>query len=212
MDKRKIRVFEIKIKKNPEVAELLGIILGDGNIYINDKAGVYQIKIGLNSKNELNYARNFVMPLIERALNTKCSLQIAKKNEIFVNINRKTAILNIINLLDSDKRIPKWVWVNKQFLKPFIRGLVDTDGSVFSKTTNKSLPQIEFYQNNKPFIEDFRKALLFLGIRCSKVMNKKTKYCVGIYDKNQVDKYFNTISFNNLKNKERYLSIKASVV
>lgn len=202
----------MKLELTPELAEITGIIVGDGSVYTNYKRGVYQMKVGLNSKNETDYARTFVAPLLEKLLNTKCSLRFAKKNEIFVNINRKADVLNILSLLDSKNKIPAWIWTNKEFIKSFIRGLVDTDGSVFSKTTNKSLPQIEFYQNNETLIKDFRKALLSLGIKCSKIMKKKTKYCVGIYDKNEVEKYFNSIGFNNLKNKERYLSIKAHLV
>lgn len=40
-------------------------------------------------------------------------------------------------------------------------------------------------------------------------MKKKTKYCVGVYGKNEVEKYFNIIGFSNLKNNKRYLSIKS---
>lgn len=128
-----------------KMAEIIGIILGDGNIYINSQAGVYQIRIGLNSRTEKEYALNYILPLLEKTLKVKCTWSIAPKNEIFIRINKKDVVLKI-NQLINKRRVPKNILGDQKLLRACIRGLVDTDGSVFSKTTNKFIPQIEFYQ------------------------------------------------------------------
>lgn len=191
------------LKISEKLAELLGIITGDGNIYIDKSSGVYQVKICLDAKTEIDYALEFVLPLLQDVLQTLCSWYFGLKNEIFVYFNRKDATMIIKDLVDK-KKIPSFLWDNDKLLKAYIRGLIDTDGSVFSKTTNKSIAQIEFYQKIESLTEDVRRALLKLGINCSKCMKKKTKYCVGIYGKTEVEKYFNMIGFSNLKNLIRY--------
>lgn len=195
-----------------KLAELIGIYIGDGNIYRNSKRGIYQFKIGLNSLKEKDYALNFLLPMLENLFKTDFGLYTTKNNEIFVYVNKKKVVDIIESLSGGEKRIPKWAFNRPKLLKSLIRGLIDTDGVIFPKTTNRNIPQIEFTQKNLKLVKDLNSGLKILGI--DSVIRKHSKnrniYELGIYGKENVRRYFDLVGFNNPKNSRRYIEIESS--
>ncbi len=161
------KVYEMPFSESEitqEFAELIGIIIGDGNIYSNSTRGIYQLKIGLNSIKEKEYAFEVVIPMLQNIFGIRFKHYETSKNELFVYANNKMIVESIRERLPNKHRIPSWLFYNELFLKSCIRGLIDTDGTVFSKTTNDSIPQIEFTQKNIELVNDVRVGLKFLGI------------------------------------------------
>jgi len=145
----------IKIpSKNEKLAEFIGIMLGDGNIFMNKD--VAQIRIAGDRKSEMEFMINFVKPLIMELFNIVPRIVLHKAtNEVFVAIeNRNLAeFLLSIGLSEGNKikkqiSIPSWIRNDKTLLKACLRGLIDTDGSVF-RMSKKDFdnPRISFKSN-----------------------------------------------------------------
>lgn len=199
---------------NKENAELVGIMLGDGGIYSSNK-GSYVAVFG-NSENEKEYLLKFVFKLFEKNFYKKPSIYYYSLiKEIRVQITTKIAVekakrlgLSAGNKTHNNIGIPDWIFSDKEFIKACIRGLIDTDGCVYSKWSYPWIPQIEFYSSIPRLQKDFSKAMKLIGIRTSKWRKRKKASSVcGIYGKEEVFKYYKEIGFNNLKNLKRFKEI-----
>jgi intein/homing endonuclease len=190
-----------------ELAEFYGIMLGDGNSYKRsfynskkDKCGTYSIKIVGDSVKDKDYLFNHVKPLIDNlfVINSKLG-KFNSSNAIFVQANG-VQLVNFLenkgfkpgNKITNQLRIPEWITSKDNFLISCIRGLYDTDGSVY-KITNQNSYQICFTNHNIPLLKDVRDSLLKLGINCSNI----SKYDVYITKKSELRKFLKLIGFSN---------------
>jgi len=199
---------------NEEIAELVGIMLGDGGIRLA-KRGSFLAVFG-HSENDKEYLLNFVSKLLEKIFCIKPSVHYhCSLKEIRLQITRKNVIEKAqkLGLIPGDKvrnnvGIPKWIFSNKEFLRACVRGLIDTDGCTYAKWAYPRIPQIEFYSVIPKLQEDFSKAMKILGFKVSKwrVRNGTVSTC-GIYGKNEAFKYYQEIGFNNPKNIRRFNKI-----
>lgn len=120
-------------EESKELAELFGIIFGDGGIN-ND----WQLVITLNSISDLKYSR-YVGKLLNKLF--EIEVVISKRP----NINALILVCSSISLVDflvskgsvrgnkviQQINIPDWINSNSEYKKSFVRGLVDTDGCLF---------------------------------------------------------------------------------
>lgn len=88
-----------------------------------------------------------------------------------------------------------------------VRGIVDTDGSVFPKSRNKSMPQIEVSSRIPNLRRDFRNGLIKLGFKPSNWSNGSNSPNCGLYAKDQVIKYYKEVGFSNPKHKKKFINI-----
>lgn len=198
--------------KSVELSELVGIILGDGNINVytkGKKIATYSLRICGHIDKEQDYLINFVSPLIEKLFGIKSTFYISNHSRAFYLIanSRKLAeFLYALGLKDGNKiknkvEIPKWVKENLEFSKSCIRGLIDTDGNIHRMSKkDPQLLRISFKSHNIKMLTDVREMYLTLGLHPSKVINEKSIY---ISRKKDVEKYINEIGFHNLKHKKR---------
>lgn len=190
------------LEHSKEFAELAGILLGDGNVYVyeNGRTQVHQVRIASGRKTEEEYARGFVAPLLTNlsGINSKFLL---KRNVIYSCINSKEFVkeLERNGMRRGDKiknkvGIPAWISADDEFLRACIRGLIDTDGSVY-RLSNKDphLGRISFKNFNSVLMDDFRKGLIKLGFHPSKEIYKN----VHLTRKADVLKYYKEIGSNN---------------
>jgi intein/homing endonuclease len=201
----------IKPRKSAKLAELIGIILGDGNLYWNEKKGVYTLKIAGNPYDEREYLIDFVKPLLDEIFKTHSKIEI-RKNELFITVYSKEIIkileffgLKRGNKIKNNVGIPYWIKDNKNFLKACIRGLIDTDGSVFKMSNKDShLNRIGFKNSDKKLLNDTRKGLVLLGFHPSKIIKEDHFF---ISRKKDTKRYANVIKFNNPKHVRRLINI-----
>lgn len=197
---------EIKIpNKNEKLAELWGIILGDGHIQKMKeyKIGVYHIKIAGHSINDKQYLVNYVKPLCEELFGIKARISFSKiVNCIYVIID-SVRIVNFFeengfkpgNKIINQSTIPSWIKENDKFLAMCLRGLYDTDGS-FYRLTNQNSYQIQFTNHNITLLKDLRDGLIKLGIAPSKLINNED---IVITKKSEIEKFYKLIGFSNPK-------------
>ena len=187
----------LKLKKNEDLAELICIILGDGHLH---KKGEKKYKnsllsISLNRVDELEYVF-YVRNLMQKVFKISPDL-VPRKNSKSVDIklygDGLIETLKRLGLMTGDKIqnqvcVPQWFkkdqeWIecNKEewifkyrpLLIRGLKGLVDTDGTIYVDKKNKSLG-IGFRNASLPLIRDFKEMCRSLGISCGKITISKT--------------------------------------
>lgn len=124
-----------KPRKDTDLAEFIGIMLGDGGIASKSK----QVQITLNNKDDKEYIK-FICEIIKKLFNrvpsiSKYSNCLASK----IVISSMDLIDYLIELglkrgnkIEQQVNIPDWIKQNKLYSIACIRGLVDTDGCIFN--------------------------------------------------------------------------------
>lgn len=199
-----------KIKKPKEskaLAEFYGAMLGDGNSHRtkyyksrDNKRGVYVIRIVGDSRLDRRYHLEHLKPLIEKLFAVKVNSKFLRgRNVMFIEAYGVELIRFLEkkgfpsgNKIKNKLRIPNWIKKNENYLKACLRGLYDTDGSVY-KLTNQKSHQICFTNVNLFLMEEVRDSLLSLGINCSKISKKD----IYITRKSELRKFLKLIGFSN---------------
>ena len=190
-----------------DLAELYGIMLGDGCSYRlfyyssrKDKRGVYTIRVIGDSRLDKKYLLTYVKPLIEKLFNISVRVcYIKNTNAMYLECHSKSLVEFFEkigfppgNKIKNKLRIPNWIKKNPEFLKVCLRGLYDTDGSVY-KLTNQNSHQICFTNANFPLMNDVRNSLLNFGVNCSKISGTD----LYITKKSELRKFLKLIGFCN---------------
>jgi intein/homing endonuclease len=195
-----------------DLAELFGIISGDG--YIIDRGRVHRIDITLNLTEDSQYV-GYVSEMIKRLFNLKPVVKARNGEHTFNVIVCSKGISNFLismGLPNGEKknnmRIPKWIIKNKGFIRSFLRGLMDTDGSLFfaKRGTYKtnSYPVIEFKLADKNFVNDITESLKLLGFS-SVLKSKDNWYKIQLNGRIKVERWAEEIGFENLNSITRYI-------
>lgn len=187
-------------QKSNELAELVGIILGDGGI--TD----WQLKIYLNKETEPEYVE-YVAKLIDFLFKKP------PKKYYFGGTSQKVCVLCLagINLIEFLEQIgliignkvslqvgvPKWVLKNRNYSIACLRGLVDTDGCVYShKHTTKGFSCLNYgltlTNHSKPLLNFAHTVLLK-----ERFTSKIKEHAVYLYRQKEVQKYFDIIGSHN---------------
>lgn len=127
-------VIRKSIRKPPpssDLAEFVGIVLGDGSI------GEYQVSIYLNERSERGFAE-YIRSQIRRLFGISAALAKNTHHCLAVVASGKNLVefLQTIGLQRGDKisngtDIPSWIFENTEYQRACLRGLVDTDGALF---------------------------------------------------------------------------------
>jgi len=188
---------ELKLKKNNELAEMIGIALGDGSIPKNQN----RLRVTLNKSEEPQYTQH-VNDLMQKVLNKKPSIYEPKDADaIKLTISSKKLVEDLINngLKPGDKKVnqvdvPQWIKQNKDYQKDCLRGLVDTDGSIHVHRANESI-RIGFKNTSEPLMADFKEMCENNEIKTGKIYPVKGEntYELHIESKKNVVKFINKI-------------------
>ena len=185
------------------MAELIGIILGDGNIWV--RKPYYYLTIVGDSKKDRNYLLNYVKPLFRKLFNKELHVRTHKSNnELFIYTGSKNVIFTLrhFGLTSGDKKknnikIPSWIFKSNKYIKACIRGLIDTDGCV-CPITGRNYPYIWFSCGIENLRKSFDLAMKKLGIKTSNWNIRKNRTPdIYIGSKEMIKKYMQTISFKN---------------
>lgn len=188
-----------------KLAECIGIILGDGGIT------PYQVKITLNSQEEYAY-RLFVAKLLHKLFHV-CPVVYQRKNEKACNVTlagvELIKILGELGVRQGSKvrrqaEVPGWILNNKGYAHACLRGLMDTDGCIYhhnhvSHGVRCYNLGLTFTNLSQPLVAFVYQTLCSLGLTA-----KRTARGVFVYRKQDVDRYFCTISSHNAHHVQRY--------
>jgi hypothetical protein len=131
--------------RDKNLAELFGILTGDGYMNFYPAKNDYLIEIAGDSRNDKEYFE-YINRLFLNLFNIRPKLyQRKKQNSAYLRVRSKGIFyfLKQTGFVTGKKEqisIPSWIPKNKQYMISFIRGLVDTDGSVVLKRRYQSEP------------------------------------------------------------------------
>jgi len=121
-----------------------------------------------------------------------------------------TELCDYLRKLRLDKKaktIPQWILKNQKYQLACLRGLMDTDGCVFThhyQVNGKfySYKKLVFKNHSRPLINSVYNLLKGVGLHHPRITKNYKE--VRIESKEDVQKYFQLIGFHNPKNLKRF--------
>lgn len=187
-----------------KLAEMMGIILGDGGI-TND-----QCEITLHVIDDVEYAKH-VKLLFDELFGTHatiCSYPKHRVIKVVISGVKLVSILESLGLRRGNKVVhqvdmPDWVKQNPNYLRACMRGLFDTDGGTFThkhKVGGKEYYNfgLTFTSASVPLLESFKTGLLQNGFGVH-----STNVNVFLYGTRTARRFFDVINPSNPKSRMR---------
>lgn len=192
--------------RSVELAKFIGIMLGDGGI-----RSKYQLTVSFNYKTDREFAK-YVTGLIKRLFAVKYVI-LKRKGSLGADIVVSSARvvdfllkqgLKVGNKIKNQVDIPEWIKRNDEFKKACLRGLVDTDGSLYChryKVNNKwyEYLKLDFTSCSKPLIRSAYVIFSNLGISAS-----LKGVHITVSAKSEVNRYLAKVGSSNLKFVDRW--------
>lgn len=194
-----------------KLAELIGIIIGDGNIYYNKNFRKYYFEITGDQLLENEYFE-YISDLVFSLLGKRPGIRVANRG-LRLRVYSKEFVEFLINNLGmpyGEKKginitIPNFIYNQEwDILKYCIRGIMDTDGSLFlaKKSHRKDYPTIEVSTISKNLAYQLKFLLsknYRIGFRYFSKEGITGKYVISINGEKMVDRYIKDIGFSNLR-------------
>lgn len=208
---KEMPVFEKLSIHEPEesetLAEFVGIVLGDGGITER------QVTITLHHEDDKEYG-DFVQKMIMELFGVQPSIYHSTKYSVNNYVVSRSKLvefcvqklgLHIGHKIRQQVDMPEWIKKNKAFQRACVRGLVDTDGSVFThryKVGGKqySYKKIDYTSLSRPLLKSAYEVLKRNGIHARPHRGKSLR----IDSIEDMKKYFQIIGTHNPKHLKRY--------
>jgi hypothetical protein len=186
-----------------KLAEFFGIVLGDGGI------SQRQVSITLNRETDKSYIQ-FVKKMIKDLFGispgfysdpkSKADTIVISRTELVGHLTQKKMGLKTGNKVKQKIDIPKWIKQKSAYRIACVRGLVDTDGSVYKHTyivKNKTYcyKKLSFCSLSPPLLFSVFETLKNLGLNPR--INKGKD--IRLEDKQKTRDYFRIIGSHNEK-------------
>jgi len=133
-------------QEQEDLAEFLGVLFGDGYINCYPKTYLSICEIVGHLTRDRNYLINHVQKKIIKLFNIPPKIYLdEKQNALILRICSKTIVKFIERCgmkmgKKNNMNIPNWILNNKWYVKCFIRGMYDTDGSLAIKKRYREKP------------------------------------------------------------------------
>ena len=191
-----------------KLAEFIGIVLGDGGI------SKYQITITHHSVDDHLHGK-YIQGLIEDLFLLKPGVRkVRGAQAVNIYISRvdlvryftNTLGLKVGNKVNNQVDIPDWIKDRLAYYKACVRGLIDTDGSVFIhryRVNGKvySYKKLEFCSHSEPLRRSVCSLLKEIGLHPRLTRG----FGVRLDSKQDMQEYFHVIGTHNPKHLKRYL-------
>jgi len=193
-----------------ELAEFIGIMLGDGYIKTNKT----QLGISLNSETDYAYAL-YVQGLIKELFNLNSSIcNDGRDKSVTVLVSSRNLVEFMIDkgLKAGDKvinqvDIPRWIGLQEEYKVACLRGLMDTDGSFYAylhRVNGKVYRNcaLDFTNHSLPLLKSIKDILI--DISCSPTL---AKYKVVLHKKEDIMRYIDIVGTSNPSRRDKFRSI-----
>lgn len=185
------------------LAEFLGVLAGDGHM----NAVTHEVSITGHKENDSKYINETVYGFFETLFGLTPKIRI-QNNAIrcWVYSKRLTSFISDtfgvpIGKKKNKIRIPDSIIKDKKLFMPYIRGLFDTDGSVY--THHGKDVMLEISSASPDFRGDIAKCLTNMGFHPSNGVKN-----VRLYRQNEVHDFFKIIRPKNNKHLRRFELLK----
>ena len=192
----------IKIpNKSVELAEMVGAILGDGGL-----PGNHQLILSFNKKTDQEYAQ-YLRALLKKLFALDSYIYYRKNNngaEIIVSSSNLVEFLEKLGFVKGNKvknqvDVPGWINEKLEYRLACLRGLMDTDGGLYSHCYNSNGKN---YKYMKLSFSNCSRPLLDFVFNVLKSLNFKVylnEVHVSIYAASDVKRYFAEVGSHNHK-------------
>jgi intein/homing endonuclease len=215
---------KIPKKLTLELAELLGIIIGDGHISDRlrkdrNSERVYEIDIYGNIKDKKYYS-SYINGIIFRLFNIRFAVNFRIVSNLVRLSRNSKAIHSFLKHnfeLPSSKdnaKVPEIIMLaSKEKKAAFLRGYFETDGCFVVKYKPNSYPVVQAASKSQQLIKGICELLADLQIisctikevsYCEKRNKTYVKYCLFINGRKRVEKYMKKIGFSNENKVQKY--------
>lgn len=187
------------------LAEFIGIMLGDGTV------GPYHISVTLHAKDDSEYAK-FVEQLIERLFGvTPKRYPRRNKQAVAITVARKSLVdllcsygFKVGSKIKNKTQVPAWILRNRKYRTACLRGLLDTDGTVFNhryrvKQKVYTYKKISFSSASPILRNNVMDLLQYHGITA-----QRSGTNVRINSQDSVKRYVASVGFSNTKHLKRF--------
>jgi len=209
----------------PDLAYETGIHVGDGCLSCYGRKN-YEICFTGHLINDLRFYKEILLPLLKKLFGVEPILKsVNSRNSCRIKFSSKKLFLfknKILHLPIGDKNkmlsIPEFIFLNSSNMLSFVRGIIDTDGSIkfIAKSKKKKIhyyPQVRIALKNKKIMQQIKKILERLGFqytfyketykdeRTNKIYSK---WCIDLNGKDNLIKLFEIIKPKNFNHISKY--------
>ena len=212
--------MEGEMKLNEEMAEFIGIFIGDGSLNVREGKCSYEFKFTGNIKDEIPYYRDRVSKLAGNVLNRKIEAKIldgGRSVGLYFCSKRFAGYLKGLGINSGPKaeriEIPGKIIENNMLAIACIKGIFDTDGC-FTLKREGVYPVVTFAMKSRKLLKQIKSIIEGLDIGSSicfdvayfdrRYNRNYTKHYLSINGKINTSKWFGIVGTNNPKIKEKY--------
>lgn len=190
-----------------DLAEVLGVLIGDGCICRYFQRGRFQFQFAFTAgPAELWYYRTLVKPTLETAFGVSGRLYLRSDNTTRYHIFGRSLALSLNRLgipigKKLDASIPPTVMESGQVV-PFIRGVYHAEGSVYRRYSKKYNRMVKVYDNLlvvqirmklPTLMRQLNDELLRLGINTNRLGSKDGVHTLRITRQSMIRRFFEVI-------------------
>lgn len=190
--------------RSKSLAEFIGIMLGDGGLT------PYQATITLHHIDDLPYS-TFVTRQIERLFDVKPAKYHRPHESVYrIVVSRRNVVhflhdegLPLGNKVRQQCDIPAWILNNTPYARACVRGLVDTDGSIYqhryrSKDTQYSYTKLSSTNYSRPLLRTVAQIMKGAGLHA-----RFTNHDVRLDSQEDLARYLKLFGTHNPKHLKR---------
>ena len=185
------------------LANFLGILAGDGHM----SPVSYEITISGHSHLDRDFLGGHVMGLFKRLFGLDAFIR-EYENRMICRVYSKRLVVHLsrrfglpLGKKKNHLHIPEEVSKNSGFLRAYISGLYDTDGSIYPHHRNSMA--IDMSSRDENFREEVAGALQYLDFHPT--VNGKN---VQLYRKDEIERFFEEIQPHNERHLKKYRTYK----
>ena len=195
--------MEIPAVISPNLAEVLGVHLGDGCIcrYLSHGREAFQIAFTA-SASEYGYYESFIKPTIESTFSISGHLYLRNDNTTRYHIFSKPLAKYLLGLgipvgRKKDAAIPAAVLEQGQVI-PFVRGIYHAEGSLYRRYSKRYNTHVRVYSNLlviqirmklMTLMTQIRSELIKLGISPNRLTDKDGVYTLRITAQKEIVRF-----------------------
>ena len=174
-----------------DTAELIGIILGDGHLTENFQHCLC-LTFCEDEQQLINRTKNLCQSTIEMTPK-EYSLKDSRAIQLKLHSKELVKRLTELGLQTGDKvenqvAVPSWIKDKEEYEKRCLRGLVDTDGCIYTQSRD-SRTIVRFKNKSKPLLTDFKEMCRNLNIKPS----NGGEYSVQVASQTEVRKFIEKV-------------------
>ncbi len=181
------------------LSELIGAIIGDGNIY---GKGPHYVEMCGNPHSDFGYYKHTLLPIVGRELGMFPRM-VERSKGLRFRMNCKAFVkwLKTLGLPAGEEKghalIPMAIILTNRLVRRCLRGIFDTDGSIYfdmRRAYKRPYPRIELHMKNKKLLEQIYRLLREMDVPSILLLRRSAIQMIGI---KRVLTFLREIGFSN---------------